>query len=126
MVWKDLIEKNMKKKIRKRPATREGLKGKESPEVLERRKKIWPSPRGHSGTETDWVADRQRMEDEIISKEEIIKELSRQTRTLTANRHRDGKEGTWASVTDSPVAWAMTLRSEGAGNFNRVCKMCRG
>jgi hypothetical protein len=74
MVWKDLIEKNMEKKIRKRPATREELKGKESPESSEEDlAKPSENPR-----ETDWEVDRQRLEDEISSKEEIIKELSRQ------------------------------------------------
>src|SRR5208337_1623973 len=47
MVWKGLIEKNMKEKIKKRPATRGELKCKEA------------------------------LEDEISSKEEIIKELNR-------------------------------------------------
>ncbi|MFZ0928969.1 MAG: hypothetical protein WAN11_10235 [Syntrophobacteraceae bacterium] len=79
IVWKDLIETNMPKKIKKRPATREGLKGKESPEVSEAPEEdLAKSSEGTRESETDWVADRQRLEDEIISKEEIIKELSRQ------------------------------------------------
>ncbi len=48
MVWKALIEKNMKEKVKKRPAARGEPKGKEA------------------------------LEDEISSKEEIIKELNRQ------------------------------------------------
>ena len=60
MVWKDLIEKNMEKKIRKRPATREELKGKESPESSEEDlAKPSENPRE---TETDWEVDRQRLE----------------------------------------------------------------
>jgi hypothetical protein len=83
IVWKDLIEENnMKQKIKKRPATREGLKGKEPPEPPEppeapEEDSAKPSE-GPRESETDWVADRQRLEDQISSKEEIIKELSRQ------------------------------------------------
>ncbi|MGO9019524.1 MAG: hypothetical protein ACLQVJ_14365 [Syntrophobacteraceae bacterium] len=76
IVWKDLIETNMPKKIKKRPATREGLKGKESPEASE--EDLAKPSEGPREPEIEWVADRQRLEDEISSKEEIIKELSRQ------------------------------------------------
>ena len=79
MVWKDLIEKNMQKKTRKRPATREELKGKEAPEPPEPPEQDLAKPsESPREPENDWEADRQRMEDEISSKEEIIKELSRQ------------------------------------------------
>ncbi len=76
IVWKDLIEKNMKKKIMKRPATSEELKGKEAPESSA--DDLAKLPDNSRGTETDWEVDRQRLEDEIGSKEEIIKELNRQ------------------------------------------------
>jgi hypothetical protein len=76
IVWKDLIEKNMKKKVSKRPATREELKGKEAQESPE--DDLAKLPANSRETETDWEVDRQRLEDEISSKEEIIKELSRQ------------------------------------------------
>ncbi|MGA2404046.1 MAG: hypothetical protein ABSG91_20460 [Syntrophobacteraceae bacterium] len=73
MVWKDLIEKGMKKKSRKRPA-REDTKAKAAPE---------PEPDESAGQaepsqEGDWEVDRKRLEDEIRSKEEIIGELNRQ------------------------------------------------
>jgi hypothetical protein len=76
LVWKDLIERNMKKKISKRPASREEIKGKESPESPEDDStKLSENSRE---TETDWEVDRQRLENEISSKEQIIKELNRQ------------------------------------------------
>ncbi len=79
MVWKDLIEKNMPKKTKKRPATREELKGKESPEPPEPPEQDLAKPsESPREPETDWAGDRQRLQDEISSKEEIIKELSRQ------------------------------------------------
>jgi hypothetical protein len=78
MVWKDLIEKNMPKKVKKRPATREELKGKESPEPPEPPEQDLAKPsESPPEPETDWAGDRQRLQDELSSKEEIIKELSR-------------------------------------------------
>lgn len=73
MVWKDLIVKDMKKKSRKRPV-REDPKAKEAPEpeVEETVAQADPSQ------EDDWKADRKRLEDEISSKEEIIRGLNRQ------------------------------------------------
>ncbi len=76
-VWKDLIEKNMKKKIRKRPA-REESKAKEvqEPEADESARQPEPSQ------EADWEVDRQRMEDDLRSKDETIRELNRQIQRL--------------------------------------------
>jgi hypothetical protein len=76
MAWKALIEKNLKKKTSKRPAKGEQLKGKESPESPEDEMAQLPANSRETGT--DWEVDRQRLEDEISSKEEIIKELNRQ------------------------------------------------
>lgn len=75
-VWKSLIEKYTKKKIRKRPGTREELKGKESPEPSE--EDLGKLPDNSRETEANWDVDRQRLEGEISSKEQIIQELSRQ------------------------------------------------
>lgn len=76
MVWKGLIEKNMqlqKRLLRKRPA-HEGAKGKEvsEPEADESTRQM------ESSQGVDWDVDRQRLEDEIKSKDEIIRELNRQ------------------------------------------------
>jgi hypothetical protein len=73
MVWKDLIEKSMKKKIRKRSTTREDTKAKEGEEPP-----AWPEDSARPDEVVqgkDFEADRQRMEDEIASKDEIIKKL---------------------------------------------------
>ena len=77
MVWKGLIEKNMqlqKRLLRKRPA-HEGAKAKEvsEPEADES-----DPADGIVSAEVDWDVDRQRLEDEIKSKDEIIRELNRQ------------------------------------------------
>jgi len=74
-IWKDQIEKNMKKTTRKKP-TREDLKAKEGPEQQEQPEE--PARQVEASQEKDWELDRQRMEDEIKSKEETIKELNRQ------------------------------------------------
>ena len=80
-VWKDLIEKSMKKKIKKRPAHEDSkakevpepeAKGVPEPEVDE--SSVQPGPSQEAG----WEVDRQRLENEIKSQGDIIKELNRQ------------------------------------------------
>ncbi len=74
MVWKDLIEKSMKKSNGKR-LKREDNKVKEAsepPEAPEDSVKLVEDVQ-----ERDWEADRQRMEDEIRSRNEIIEKLSK-------------------------------------------------
>ena len=76
MVWKGLIEKNMemqKKMLRKRPARGES-KAKEASEPEAEESARQPE----ASQELDWEMDRQRLEDEIKSKDETIKELNRQ------------------------------------------------
>ena len=76
MVWKGLIEKNMqmqKKMLRKRPA-RDESKAKEAAEPEAEESARQPEP----SQEPEWEVDRQRLEDEIKSKNEIIRELNRQ------------------------------------------------
>ena len=76
MVWKDLIEKNMKKSVRKRPK-REDNKAKEASESTEAAPE--DSVRlADDSQERDWEGDRQRMEDEIRSRNEIIEKLNKQ------------------------------------------------
>lgn len=71
MVWKDLVEKKMKRKIRRRPMTAlEELKAREAPDDS-------ASP-AETPQESDWEVDRLRMENEIKYKDEIIKELTKQ------------------------------------------------
>jgi len=72
-VWKDLLEKNIKKKIRKRPA-REDSKAKGVPEPEADESAGQPGP----PQETGWEADRQRLENEVKSQDEVIRELNRQ------------------------------------------------
>lgn len=77
-VWKGLIEKNMqmqKKMLRKRPARGES-KAKEAAEPEAEESARQPEP----SQEPDWGMDRQRLEDEIKSRDETIKELNRQIR----------------------------------------------
>jgi hypothetical protein len=78
-VWKDLIEKNMKKQTKKRPA-REELKAKEAPESQELPQELpeEAAKPAETSQEKDWETDRQRLEDEIKSKDDTIKELNRQ------------------------------------------------
>jgi len=74
-VWKDLIEKSMPKKVKKK-STREELKAKEAPETPES-----PDDMSRStevSQENYWEMDRQRLEDELKAKEETIRELNRQ------------------------------------------------
>ncbi len=80
MVWKELIEKNIqlqKKLLRKRPA-REESKTKEvsEPEADESARQPETSP------EVDREVDRQRLEDEVRSKDATIRELNRQIQKL--------------------------------------------
>jgi len=77
-VWTDLLKKGMKVESRKRPA-REDTRQKEMaageaarPEQQENRQ---PEAQQDTGQDT---ADRQRLEEEIRSKDETIKELNRQ------------------------------------------------
>ena len=76
LVWKGLIEKNMqmqKKMLRKRPARGES-KAKEAAEPEAEESARQPEP----SLEPDWEMDRQRLEDEIKSRDQTIKELNRQ------------------------------------------------
>jgi ATP-dependent Clp protease ATP-binding subunit ClpA len=80
-VWKDLVEKNIKKQIRKRPP-REDSKAKEvaEPEIKEVTEPETDEAAGQQGhyQEAGWEEDRQRLENEIKSQDETIKELNRQ------------------------------------------------
>lgn len=66
MVWKELIVKEMKES-RERLITREKLRSKEASESEDQ-----------AAQEKDWQVDRLLLEDEIKSKDEIIKELTKQ------------------------------------------------
>jgi hypothetical protein len=76
MVWKDLLEQNMKKKTTKRPTKRGAVKDNEVPESSS--DELAKLPENSRETETSWEVDRRRLEDEISSKEEIIKKLNSQ------------------------------------------------
>jgi hypothetical protein len=75
-IWKELIEKNMKKKVRKRQISRDDSKTKEAAESPELQDDSAGPAEPSQGK--DWEVDRQRMEDEITSKDEIIKKLRKQ------------------------------------------------
>jgi hypothetical protein len=82
VVWKDLIEKSMKKNGRKSQVAREDSKLKEgegAPEATgdSARADDFSKP-DDASQEKDWEVDRQRMEEEITSKDEIINKLKRQ------------------------------------------------
>ena len=74
MVWKDLIEKNMKKK---EPGSARRMREPREKKSRNPRRMNRPG-RWNRLREIDWDVDRQRLEDEIKSKEEIISELNRQ------------------------------------------------
>lgn len=66
MVWRALIVKEMKAINRSRLMARQRLKSKEA------------DLQNRAAKEKDWQVDRQLLQDEIKSKDEIIKELTRQ------------------------------------------------
>jgi hypothetical protein len=76
-VWKDIIEKDMQKRPRKRQASREDARAKEAAtESQEQPDESGSSAEVYQGK--DWEVDRQRMEDEMASKDEVIKKLRKQ------------------------------------------------
>jgi hypothetical protein len=76
-VWKDIIEKDMKKRPGKRQASREDTRAKEAAgESQEQPDESGSSTEVYQGK--DWEVDRQRMEDEIASKDEVINRLRKQ------------------------------------------------
>ena len=66
LVWRELIARQMKEKNRCRLMTRERLKSQEA------------DLQNKADREKDWQVDRQILEDEIRSKDQIIAELTRQ------------------------------------------------
>jgi len=75
-VWKDLIEKIVKKKSRKRQVTREDAKTKETEGSLELSDDSAKPDEVAQGKDSG--ADRQRIEDEISYRDEIINQLRKQ------------------------------------------------
>ena len=84
-IWKLLIERGMRKYVKKRPS-REDLKmkgaGAESKEAAEAQEgqempDLSANP-AESAQESDWETDRQRLEEQIKAKDEIIKKLNSQ------------------------------------------------
>lgn len=74
IVWRDIIERDIRTRIiMKRRITREEIKAKEEPEPPE-----MPDQSTLSAQEKAWEEQRQCMEDEIKSKDEIIKKLNKQ------------------------------------------------
>jgi hypothetical protein len=81
-VWKDLMEKRMKKKIKKRQVAREDSKTKEGEESSESQEDSSRPADISKAEEVDQAkdpeTDRQRIEDEIATKDEIISKLKKQ------------------------------------------------
>jgi len=78
-VWKALVEKSMRKKVVKRPATAHDGSEKQAEDAQSEKQAEEPQDvQEEIASQKEWVADRQRMEDEIKTKDEIIKKLTRQ------------------------------------------------